>query len=178
MIEQIPWGEDESLGRAWWDESAKICNATNQQKIFAACYHSGWTATASARAAKYSGNEDTLLLGPTDGLPSKDWTAVECDARCPACRTAPLCWSDTQRCRVRIGERLTHAARMGDKAKPSDRRNTGGFAVQVNATGVYCRGRTGAFFAFHSGSTAPTMNSLVRQGASFGTTRQSRRFSS
>ena len=97
MIEQIPWGEDESLGRAWWDESAKICNATNQQKIFAACYHSGWTATASARAAKYSGNEDTLLLGPTDGLPSKDWTAVECDARCPACRTAPLCWSDTQR---------------------------------------------------------------------------------
>jgi len=130
MIEQIPWGEDESLGRAWWDESAKICNATNQQKIFAACYHSGWTATASARAAKYSGNEDTLLLGPTDGLPSKDWTAVECDARCPACRTAPLCWSDTQRCRVRIGERLTHAARMGDKAKPSDRRNTGGFAVR------------------------------------------------
>jgi hypothetical protein len=61
MTEQtIPWGEDENLGCAWWDESAKICNATNQQKIFAACYHSGWTATASARAAKYSGNEDTL----------------------------------------------------------------------------------------------------------------------
>lgn len=62
MTEQIeiPWGEAEGLGQAWWDESAKICNATNQQKIMGACLHAGWTATASARAAKYSGNEDSI----------------------------------------------------------------------------------------------------------------------
>ena len=58
--EQIPWGEAEGLGETWWTESAAICNATNQQKIFACCYHAGWTATASARAAKYAGSDDGI----------------------------------------------------------------------------------------------------------------------
>jgi hypothetical protein len=60
MTEQIPWGDDEGLGEAWFVENGKICNATRQQIVFAACYHAGWTATASAKAANYSGNADTL----------------------------------------------------------------------------------------------------------------------
>ena len=58
--QQIPWGEAEGLGESWWTESASICNATAQQKIFACCYHAGWTATASARAAKYAGSDDGI----------------------------------------------------------------------------------------------------------------------
>jgi hypothetical protein len=58
--EQIPWGEDEGLGEAWFTESAAICNATSAQKIMAACLHAGWTATASARRAGYAGSEDGI----------------------------------------------------------------------------------------------------------------------
>jgi hypothetical protein len=57
---QIPWGDDLGLGEQWWRENGAICGATNQQIIFSACLHQGWTQTASARAAKYGGNEDGI----------------------------------------------------------------------------------------------------------------------
>jgi hypothetical protein len=61
MTEQtIPWGDDEGLGETWWRENGKVVGATEQQIIFSASYHAGATATAAAKAAKYSGNADTL----------------------------------------------------------------------------------------------------------------------
>jgi hypothetical protein len=57
---EIPWGEAEGLGEEWFRDQGKICNATSQQVVFAACYHAGWTATAAAKAAKYSGNDDSI----------------------------------------------------------------------------------------------------------------------
>jgi hypothetical protein len=55
--EEIDWGE---LGEAWWREAGAACHASEQQIIFAVHRHKGMTATGSARAAKYSGDDATL----------------------------------------------------------------------------------------------------------------------
>jgi hypothetical protein len=57
MTEEIDWGE---LGRDWWIEAGAACAATNQQIVFALHRWRGMTATASAKAAKYAGNEDGI----------------------------------------------------------------------------------------------------------------------
>jgi hypothetical protein len=57
MTEEIDWGE---LGESWWREAGANCHATEQQIIFALHRWKGMTATASARAALYSGDENSI----------------------------------------------------------------------------------------------------------------------
>jgi phage terminase small subunit len=57
MVEEIDWGE---LGESWWREAGANCHATEQQIIFALHRWKGMTATASARAAQYSGDENSI----------------------------------------------------------------------------------------------------------------------
>jgi hypothetical protein len=57
MTEEIDWGE---LGEEWWREAGTACHASEQQIIFALHRSKGMTATASARAAKYAGDDTTI----------------------------------------------------------------------------------------------------------------------
>ena len=54
---EMNWGE---LGEQWWKETGATVGATEQQIVFACCFHQGMTATASARVAKYGGNDDGI----------------------------------------------------------------------------------------------------------------------
>src|SRR6516225_7352986 len=54
---EINWGE---LGEAWWREAGATCGASEQQILFAACRHLGMTMTGSAKAAGYSGDQDSI----------------------------------------------------------------------------------------------------------------------
>jgi hypothetical protein len=55
--QEIDWGE---LGESWWREAGTACHASYQQIVFALHRHKGMTATASARAAKYAGDDTTI----------------------------------------------------------------------------------------------------------------------
>jgi hypothetical protein len=57
MTQEIDWGE---LGEVWWREAGANCHATEQQIIFALHRHKGMTATGSARAANYAGDDATI----------------------------------------------------------------------------------------------------------------------
>src|SRR5215469_16173926 len=57
MTTETDWGE---LGEDWWREAGANCHASEQQIIFALHRYKGMTATGSARAAQYAGNDDTI----------------------------------------------------------------------------------------------------------------------
>jgi hypothetical protein len=57
MTEQIDWSP---LGEDWWREAGANCHATEQQIIFALHRFKGMTMTGSAKAAQYSGDENSI----------------------------------------------------------------------------------------------------------------------
>ena len=57
MTTELDWGE---LGEAWWREAGANCHETEQQIIFALHRHKGMSATGSAKAANYAGDDATI----------------------------------------------------------------------------------------------------------------------
>jgi hypothetical protein len=57
MSEEFDWSP---LGEAFWNEAGATCGATPLQVRFACCRHRGMTAAGAARAAGYSGDDDSI----------------------------------------------------------------------------------------------------------------------